>query len=46
MTNTGGSSMPPLGAALSVFRIGMPSTYGVSFLVVLIALLLFVGALP
>jgi HEPN domain-containing protein len=35
-----------LGPALSVFRIGMPSTYGVSFLVVLIAFLLFVGALP
>ena len=46
MTNTGGSSMPPLGAALFAFRMGMPSTFGVSFLVVLIAFLLFDGALP
>ena len=36
----------PLGVVLSIFRIGMPSTYGVSFLVVLIAFLLFLGALP
>jgi len=38
--------MNRLVAPLSFFRIGMPSTYGVSFLVVLIAFLLFVGALP
>jgi hypothetical protein len=40
MTDTAGS----LGAALALFRIGMPSTYGVGSMMFLIAFLLFVGA--
>jgi hypothetical protein len=41
MTDTAGPPTPRLGGALALFKIGMLSTYGVGFMMFLIA---FVGA--
>jgi hypothetical protein len=44
MTDTAGPPTPRLGGALALFKIGMLSTYGVGFMMFLIAFLSFVGA--